>query len=72
MGLVFSADFLHTYSMKIFLIKYPIKCPSFTIWRVWPKGLKYRSVPGSTPLGTQLLFGCSTANGKALPKGQFH
>ena len=47
MGLAFSADFLHIYSIKIFLIKYPFKWPSFTIWGVWPKGLRY--VPGSNP-----------------------
>ena len=34
MGLVVSADFLHTFFIKMFLIN--IKWPSFTIWGVWP------------------------------------
>ena len=29
MALVFIAYFLPTFSIKIFLIKYPIKCPTF-------------------------------------------
>ena len=50
MGLVFSTGFLLTFSIKIFLIKYPIKWPSFTIWGVWLEGLRYFNVPGSNPI----------------------
>ena len=65
----FSADFLHTFLMKMFLIH--INWPSFTIWGVWPKGLRYyRMFPLQTPIGTQLLFGCPTANFEPLAKGQ--
>ena len=46
----------------------------FTIWEVWPKGLlqRIRTFPVQTQLGTQLLFGCPTANFKPLLKGQPH
>ena len=43
MGLVSSLDFLHTFSIKTFLFKYPIKLSSFTIWGMWPQGLKAHS-----------------------------
>ena len=43
MGLVLSSDFLHTFSRKTFLFKYPIKLSSFTIWGMWPQGLKAHS-----------------------------
>ena len=40
MGLAFSADFLHTFSVKMFLFKYHIKWPNCTIWGMWAQGLK--------------------------------
>ena len=43
MGLVFSSDFLHTFSIKTFLFKYPIKLSSLYIWGMWPQGLKAHS-----------------------------
>ena len=33
---------------------------------------RIRMFPFQTPLGTQLLFGCPTANFEPLPKGQPH
>ena len=41
MRLVFAADFLHTFSIRIFLIKSPIKWPSFNIWRQCPSCLRH-------------------------------
>ena len=49
MRLVFRAYFLHTFSIKIFLIKYPIKWPSLTILGVWCKRLRYRNVSSWNP-----------------------
>ena len=53
MGLTFTADPLHTFSIKIFLVKYPIKWPSLNIWGERSSGLRYynqnRKVPGSNP-----------------------
>ena len=34
--LVFTGDFLHTSSINMFIIKYPIKWPSCIIWGEWP------------------------------------
>ena len=41
MGIDFSADFLHTLSIKVILIKYHTKRPSFNIWGEWPSGWRH-------------------------------
>ena len=60
MGLDFTADFLHTFPIKIFLIKNSIKWPSFNISRKWPSVLKITMRTGrfsiQTSIGTQLAF----------------
>ena len=40
MEVVFTAGFLHTFSIKMFLIKYPVKWASLNIWGEWPNWLK--------------------------------
>ena len=77
MGLVSSVDFLHTFCIKIFLIKCPVKWPSSSIWGEWPKGsvriwIRIGMFLVQTPLGTQMLFKCLTANFEPLPKGLPH
>ena len=41
MELVLTANHLHTFSIKMLLIKYPIKWPSFSIWGEWFRGLRH-------------------------------
>ena len=39
--LVFTAGSLHTFSIKVFLVKCPIKRSSFNNWEEWSSGLRY-------------------------------
>ena len=41
MELVFTVGFLHTFSIKMFHIKYPIERRNFNIWEEWPSQSKH-------------------------------
>ena len=71
MGLVFSPEFLHSFSIKMLFIN--IKWLTFTIWGVWPKRLRYyqynKNVPGWNPTRHSVVICLSRSQLWAMTKG---
>ena len=60
---IFTAGFLYTFSIKMFLIKYSIKRPSFNIWGEWPSqlfGWPTTNFPKERLLSTIVIIAFST------------